>query len=383
MTIEFEGSDGPTLGIEMELEVIDRDTRELKPAAAELIGELSRELSGEAEHPKVKHELLDSTIEVITGINSTVADGRRDIESTLAEIAPLLPERNLALLCSGSHPFSNWQDQGITPNARYEQMMDDFQWVGRRLQIFGIHFHVGVRSGRKAIAILNSLSNYIPHFLALSASSPYWGGHDTGLASARSKVFEGLPTAGLPYILDSWEEFEWFMDTLVAADAIHSVREVWWDIRPHPGFGTIELRICDGIGSLDELASMAALAQSLVTQLDLLDDRGFRLPVPKDWILRQNKWRAARYGIDADIIVDDHGRLQPLSRAIAEIVDELMPVARRLKCADELHGVLDILNRGPSYMRQRNVVAEGGSLIDVVDSMVDELGVGRFFTGRR
>ena len=383
MAIEFEGSDGPTLGIEMELEVIDRDTRELKPAAAELIGELSRELSGEAEHPKVKHELLDSTIEVITGINSTVADGRRDIESTLAEIAPLLPERNLALLCSGSHPFSNWQDQGITPNARYEQMMDDFQWVGRRLQIFGIHFHVGVRSGRKAIAILNSLSNYIPHFLALSASSPYWGGHDTGLASARSKVFEGLPTAGLPYILDSWEEFEWFMDTLVAADAIHSVREVWWDIRPHPGFGTIELRICDGIGSLDELASMAALAQSLVTQLDLLDDRGFRLPVPKDWILRQNKWRAARYGIDADIIVDDHGRLQPLSRAIAEIVDELMPVARRLKCADELHGVLDILNRGPSYMRQRTIVAEGGSLIDVVDSMVEELGVGRFFNGRR
>jgi len=381
MTIEFEGSDGPTLGIEMELEVIDRDTRELKPAAAELIGELSRELSGEAGHPKVKHELLDSTIEVITGINSTVADGRRDIESTLAEIAPLLPERNLALLCSGTHPFSSWQDQGITPNARYEQMMDDFQWIGRRLQIFGIHFHVGVRSGRKAIAILNSLSSYIPHFLALSASSPYWGGHDTGLASARSKVFEGLPTAGLPYILDSWEEFEWFMDTLVAADAIHSVREVWWDIRPHPGFGTIELRICDGIGSLDELASMAALAQSLVTQLDLLDDRGFRLPVPKDWILRQNKWRAARYGIDADIIVDDHGRLQPLSRAIAEIVDELMPVARRLKCADELHGVLDILNRGPSYMRQRNVVAEGGSLIDVVDSLVDELGVGLYPSG--
>jgi len=380
MTIEFDGSDGPTLGIEMELEVIDRDTRELKPAAAELIGELS---GGTGDHPKVKHELLDSTIEVITGINSTVADGRRDIESTLAEIAPLLPERNLALLCSGSHPFSSWQEQGITPNARYEQMMEDFQWIGRRLQIFGIHFHVGVRSGRKAIAILNSLSNYIPHFLALSASSPYWGGHDTGLASARSKVFEGLPTAGLPYILDSWEEFEWFMDTLIAADAIHSVREVWWDIRPHPGFGTIELRICDGIGSLDELASMAALAQSLVTQLDLLDDRGFKLPVPKDWILRQNKWRAARYGIDAEIIVDDRGRLQPLSRAIAEIVDELMPVARRLKCADELHGVLDILNRGPSYIRQRSVVAEGGSLIDVVDSMVEELGVGRFFNGGR
>ncbi len=375
MTIVFEGSDGPTLGIEMELEVVDRETRELAPAASELISELSGEVG---DHPKVKHELLDSTIEVITGINSTVADGRRDIEATFAEIAPLLPRRNLALLCSGSHPFSKWEEQGISPDRRYAELMENFQWVGRRLQIFGIHFHVGVRSGRKAISILNSLANYIPHFLALSASSPYWGGQDTGLASARSKVFEGLPTAGLPYILGSWEDFQSFMSTLIAADAIHSVREVWWDIRPHPGFGTVELRICDGVGSLDELASLAALAQSLVTQLDNLDDRGFKLPVPKDWILRQNKWRAARYGIDAQIIVDDHGKLQLLSHAVADTVDELMPVARRLKCADELHGVLDILNRGPSYLRQRAIVADGGSLVDVVDSLIDELGVFRY-----
>ena len=375
MAIAFEGSDGPTLGIEMELEVVDRGTRELAPAAAEIISTLS---GAEGEHPKVKHELLDSTIEVITGINSTVADGRRDIESTLAEIAPLLPSRNLAVMCCGSHPFSLWHEQGISEGQRYADLMENFQWMGRRLQICGIHFHVGVRSGRKAISILNSLSNYIPHFLALSASSPFWGGQDTGLASARSKVFEGLPTAGLPYILGSWEEFQRFMKTLIAADAIHSVREVWWDIRPHPGFGTIELRICDGVGSLDELASLAALAQSLVTQLDMLDDRGFKLPVPEDWILRENKWRAARYGIDAQIIVDDHGKLQSLSHAIAETVDELMPVARRLKCADELHGVLDILNRGPSYMRQRAIVADGGSLVDVVDSLVDELGVGRY-----
>lgn len=375
MTIEFDGSEGPSLGIEMELEVVDRGTRQLVPAAAELINELS---GGTGEHAKVKHELLDSTVEVITGINMTVADGRRDLESTLAELAPLLAPRNLGLLCSGTHPFSDWHAQGITPGERYAKLMENFQWLGRRLQIFGIHFHVGVRSGRKAISILNSLCSYIPHFLAMSASSPYWGGHDTGLASARSKVFEGLPTAGLPYLLGSWEAFERFISTLVAADAIESVREVWWDIRPHPGFGTIELRICDGMGSLDELASLAALAQSLVTQLDSLDDRGFKLPVPKDWVLRENKWRAARYGIDANIIVDAHGRLQPLSQSVAETVDELMPVARKLKCADELHGVLDILNRGPSYMRQRAVVADGGSLPDVVDALVDELGVGRY-----
>ena len=377
MTIEFDGSEGPSLGIEMELEVVDRGTRQLRPAAAELISELS----GGGEHAKVKHELLDSTVEVITGINMTVADGRRDLESTLAELAPLLAPRNLGLLCSGTHPFSDWHDQGISPGERYAKLMENFQWMGRRLQIFGIHFHVGVRTGRKAISILNSLSAYIPHFLALSASSPYWGGHDTGLASARSKVFEGLPTAGLPYLLGSWEDFQRFMSTLVAADAIESVREVWWDIRPHPGFGTIELRICDGMGSLDELASLAALAQSLVTQLDSLDDRGFKLPVPKDWVLRENKWRAARYGIDAKIIVDDHGKLQPLSQSVAETVDELMPVARKLKCADELHGVLEILNRGPSYMRQRAIVADGGSLADVVDALVDELGVRRYGLG--
>lgn len=378
MAIAFDGSDGPTLGIEMELEVVDRETRELTPAATDIINELSE---GQGEHPKVKHELLDSTIEVITGISSTVEEGRRDIEATLAEIAPLLEPRNVALLCSGTHPFSDWHEQGISPGQRYADLMENFQWMGRRLQIFGIHFHVGVRSGQKAVSILNALSGYIPHFLALSASSPYWGGHDTGLASARSKVFEGLPTAGLPYLLSSWEEFQRFMATLIAADAIHSVREVWWDIRPHPGFGTIELRICDGVGSLDELASLAALAQSLVTLLDILDDRGFSLPVPKDWILRQNKWRAARYGIDAQIIVDNHGKLQPLRHAVAETVEELMPVARRLKCADELHGVLDILERGPSYLRQRAIVADGGSLVDVVDALSNELGVGRYVAG--
>jgi carboxylate-amine ligase len=279
-------------------------------------------------------------------------------------------------MCSGTHPFSNWWDQEIAADPRYATLMEDFQWSGRRLQIFGIHFHVGVSSGRKAIAILNALASYIPHFLALSASSPYWGGYDTGLASARSKVFESLPTAGLPYLLGSWEEFERFMATLIGANAIHSVREVWWDIRPHPGFGTIELRICDGIPTFDELASLAALAQCLVAQLDNLDERGYRLPVPRDWIVRQNKWRAARYGLDAEIIADESGTLIPLRHAVSQTVDELTPIARRLGCAEELSGVLDICRSGASYERQRRIVTEGGSLIDVVDSLTRELDSG-------
>jgi carboxylate-amine ligase len=233
--------------------------------------------------------------------------------------------------------------------------------------------HVGVQSPEKAIAIANALSAYIPHFLALSASSPYWMGQDTGLASCRSKVFEALPTAGLPYQLTDWAEFEKFMTTLVSAKSINSIREVWWDIRPHPTFGTVELRICDGIPTLSEVATTAALSQCLVEWLNGLFDRGYTLPVPRSWIVRENKWKAARYGVDAEIIADEEGALIPIRTAIIELVEELAPMAKRLGCEDELERAVAIVDRGPSYLRQRDVAAAGGTLVDVVDSLVEEL----------
>jgi carboxylate-amine ligase len=251
------------------------------------------------------------------------------------------------------------------------------QWPARQMQIFGIHVHVGVRSGEKAIAMVNALSGYIPEFLALSASSPYWMGHDTGLASCRTKVFEGLPTAGPPWQLTSWSQFESFMDTLIMARTIATIREVWWDIRPHPGFGTVELRICDGVPTLQEVAVMAALSQCLVQRFDALLDRGYTLPMPRAWIVRENKWRAARHGLEASIIVDERGTTRPLRDTIGELIEELMPIAKRLGCAAELHGAFDIMERGPSYIRQREVVAAGGSLVDVVDSLVHELDTDR------
>ncbi len=221
--------------------------------------------------------------------------------------------------------------------------------------------------------MVNALSAYIPHFLALSASSPYWMGQDTGLASTRSKVFEGLPTAGPPWQLSGWAQFERFMDTLIAARTIATIREVWWDIRPHPGFGTVELRICDGLPTLREVAVVAALSQCLVHRFDMLLDRGYTLPIPKAWVVRENKWRAARHGIEGSIIVDDEGTTVPTRDAIAELVEELSPIARRLGCHAEVQDALAILERGPSYLRQREVVAGGGSLRDVVDSLVAEL----------
>ena len=332
MRIDFHASPRPSLGVEWELENVDRKTRPAAGAASEVLAELG---GGRPDgHPKAKHELLESTIEVITGVCGTVAEARADLAATVAEVDALLAPRGLAAMCSGTHPFSDWADQQISPNPRYARLVEEMQWLARRLQIFGVHVHVGVRSAEKAIAIANAISAYIPHFLALSASSPFWKGSDTGLSSSRSKVFEALPTAGLPYQLAGWEEFEQLMTTLVSSKAITSIREVWWDIRPHPDFGTVELRICDGLPRLTEIAACAALSQCLVEWMDGLVDRGHSLPVPKGWVVRENKWKAARYGLDADIIVDDAGTLRPVRDALVELVEELAPVARRLDCAD-------------------------------------------------
>jgi carboxylate-amine ligase len=369
--ILFNASAGSSLGIEVELQLVDRVSRELRSGASQILRRLEAD-RGEV-HPKAKNELIESNIELITGVCSTVAEARADLEGTLGEVVPVAHELGLALCCAGTHPFSEWAAQEITDNERYHRLVEEVQWPARRMAIFGIHTHVGVRSAEKAIAIANALCGYIPHFLALSASSPWWHGRDTGLASTRSKIFEGLPTAGVPQMLDSWDEFSELMTTLISAKSISSIREIWWDIRPHPNFGTVELRICDGLPTMSEITTVAALAQCLVEWMDHLIDRGYTLPCPKAWIVGQNKWRAARHGIDAEIIVDDSGGLAPLRGAIAELVEELTPIARRLGCEKELDHTRRILNHGPSYLRQRRWVEQGATLPDVVDGLISEL----------
>ena len=371
MQIDFAASESTSLGVEMELEVVHARTRELHSAASEILASMGAGHPDDI-HPKAKHELLESTVEIITGVCSTVSEARADLEATLAELRAETDRRGLELLCSGTHPFSRWVDQKISPDPRYHQLLERMQWPARRLQIFGIHVHVGVRSAAKAIAIANALTSYIPHFLGLSASSPYWMGQDTGLASARSKIFEGLPTAGIPHQLDGWPDFERFMTTLIAAKTISSIREVWWDIRPHPVFGTVELRICDGLPTLTEVAAVAAMSHCLVEWMNGVHDRDGALPTSREWVVRENKWRAARHGVDAEIIVDDDGHLVPLRDAVGDLVDQLQPTAARLGCEAELGHALAMAER-PSYVRQREVVAAGGSLVDVVDSLVTEL----------
>jgi glutamate---cysteine ligase / carboxylate-amine ligase len=374
MHIDFNASERSSLGIEVELQIVDRETRKLASAATDILGDLR--LPSGAEHPKAKHELLLCTIEMNTSVCSTVSEARADLDNTLAEVRSAANARGLELISSGSHPFSHWREQQISPQPRYRHLVEDLQWPARQMAIFGLHVHVGVRSAEKAIAISNALLAYLPHFLGLSASSPFWLGHDSGLASSRTKVFELLPTAGLPYQMSNWAEFEQFMSTLISARAISSIREVWWDIRPHPHFGTVELRICDGAPTLTEVAALAALSQCLVEWMDGLHDRGWSPPTPHMWMVRENKWRAARYGLDAEIIADESGRLVPLRTSVRDIVRELTPTATELGCLDELRGNPSILETGPSYLRQRAVARDHGSLVTVVDHLIDELSTG-------
>lgn len=368
--LPFKGSPRPTLGVELEVQILDPETMNLTAGSVDLLTRISN--GDGAEHPKIKQELTQSTVEVITGICDDVPHARRDLAESLRTLYEIGDELGLAFAMAGTHPFAQWRDQKIFPNARYEHLVNKIQWPARRLLIYGLHVHVGVGSGEKAIAISNALTTFIPHLLALSASSPYTDFEDTGLASVRSKIFEGMPTAGLPFRLANYGEFQAFMNTLIHARAIESVREIWWDIRPHPNFGTIEVRVCDCPSSLTEVCALTALIQSLVVCLGTYYDEGHYVDLLRAWIVRENKWRAARNGLDAEIILNNRGSQAPLREQIGALLEDLAPFADALGCRTELESVRTMMHDGVSYERQRRVYAETGSLEAIVRSLAAE-----------
>ncbi|MCY9785807.1 glutamate--cysteine ligase [Nocardiopsis sp. EMB25] len=372
MGIAFKSSERATLGVEWELQLVDRSSRHLRQEAQELLSELP-DLSAGGDGPPLRHELMQSQVEVVTGICETVEDAKLDLTRNIDRMRDVLEPRGTTLTCSGTHPIDDWRDQSFSPGERYGELVEQMQWLARRILTCGVHVHVGVRSQEKAIPMVNALAKFLPHFLALSASSPFWSGHDTGLASARSVVFGALPTSGPPPNLSGWSAFEEYLETLLRAGTIASIKEVWWDIRPHPDFGTVEIRMFDGIPTLREVGMAAALCQSLVELFDHQLDRGYGLPNPPSWLVSDNKWRATRYGLDARVITDGHGTTVPIRDDLYELVRELRPIAARLGCAEDLDLVSEILDKGASYERQRAVVAEGGSLDDVVDMLAAEL----------
>ncbi|MCV7230199.1 glutamate--cysteine ligase [Mycolicibacterium komossense] len=367
--IDFAGSYRPTVGVEWEFALVDAKTRDLSNEAAAVIAEIG-------ENPHVHKELLRNTIEIVTGISENAGHAMADLAGTLHTVKQVVHDRGMELFCAGTHPFAEWEAQKLTDGRRYAELINRTQWWGRQMLIWGVHVHVGVSSAHKVMPIITSLLNHYPHLLALSASSPWWDGVDTGYASNRAMMFQQLPTAGLPFQFQTWPEFEGFVSDQKKTGIIDHINEIRWDIRPSPHLGTIEVRIFDGVSNIRELGALVALTHCLIVDLDRRLDAGEALPHMPPWHVQENKWRAARYGLDAVIILDAESNERLVTEDLDELLNRLEPVARSLNCADELAGVADIPRLGASYQRQRRVAEEhDGDLRAVVDALVEELDV--------
>ena len=371
MRIDFRASPRPTLGVEWELALVDRETRDLSNCAASLFDLAGPQLDDPG---RLHQELLRNTIEVVTGVCDSVGDAMADLRSTLAVVVPAAGEVGVDLFGAGAHPFAAWTQQHLTPGHRYAELINRTQWWGRQMLIWGVHVHVGMPAVDRVMPVLSSLLNTFPHLQALSASSPVWAGTDTGYASNRALMFQQLPTAGLPFQFDTWAEFEGFCADSVTTGVIEDLADVRWDIRPSAHNGTIENRVCDGVSTIDELAALVALMHCLCVDLDTRLAGGEQLPSLPPWHVQENKWRAARYGLDAEIITDAACRERLVTDDLDDQLTRLEPVAARLGCSDELRAVADIPIRGASYQRQREVARRSdGDLTAVVASVVDEL----------
>ncbi|GEP26676.1 glutamate--cysteine ligase [Cryobacterium levicorallinum] len=375
MPLEFARSARSTVGIEWEVALVDRSTGDLVNIADVVLDAL-RGPDGSA-HPTITGELLLNTVELVSGVHTTVGGAVADVADQLGEVRRVLSGREVDLICSGSHPFAQWFDQTVTDKARYHKLIDRTQWWGRNMMIWGIHVHVGIEDKAKVIPIMNGLLTYVPHLQALSASSPFWAGVDTGYASNRSLMFQQLPTAGLPWDLPDWEAWERYVDDMAVTGIIEDVTEVRWDIRPSPRWGTIEIRVCDGVSTSVELGAIAAFIQCLVEWMSTRLDAGEDVPRMQPWFVRENKWRAARYGLDAEIILDAAGAECLVTDDVRRLIETLSPVAERLGCLPELLGLHRIIDEGGSYQRQLAVAAtHDGSLPAVVAALSHELAEG-------
>jgi glutamate---cysteine ligase / carboxylate-amine ligase len=369
--LDFHASASPTLGVEWEFALVDKTSRDLSNTAADLFSAASPRLT---DPTRLHKELLRNTVEIVTGVCADVGEAMADLRETLAVVMPAADELGVDLFGAGAHPFADWSHQQLTEGSRYAELINRTQWWGRQMLIWGVHVHVGMPERDRVMPVLSALLNTYPHLLALSASSPVWAGQDTGYASNRSLMFQQLPTAGLPFQFREWSEFEACIADQMTTGVIDSMADVRWDIRPAPHLGTIENRVCDGMSDIDELAAVTALVHCLVVDLDTRAAAGEELPTMPPWHVQENKWRAARYGLDAIVILDAGSRERLVTEDLDDLLEQLSPVARRLGCEEELRSVADIARRGASYQRQRAVAKEaGGDLTAVVDSVVREL----------
>lgn len=368
MTMKFMGSSNPTIGVEIELQVLDPETLDLSPKA-DLLLEKCRTIGLK----RVKAEIHQSMLEIDSEISSDVKQCRNFIETRIHRLTMAAAELDLQLATSGTHPFQRWSDRLISNQDRYQNLHQKYQWLVRRMNVYGLHVHIGVKDGEEALKISNATIRYLPHLLALSANSPFWQGVDTGMQSSRVNIMESFPLAGVPLPFNRWSDFEHYCSNLTRAGAISSLKDLYWYIRPNLQFGTIEFRICDALSTLDETMALVALIQCLVVfaSNDIrVNPHDWLWSQEQQWIAPGNMWNAARDGLDAEIAVDANGGRQKLSESIQELIERLTPTAVGLNCLEELQYVNRILAQGNGAQRQRNIYQETQSFQDVIRASI-------------
>jgi glutamate---cysteine ligase / carboxylate-amine ligase len=349
-----------SLGIEEEFQLVSAESYELVPRFDEI--------AAEAHDERVRQELMTSVLEAATGVHGNVAEAVAEVREIRGRLHDAAAEHGALIASAGTHPFSRWEDQEITDSPRYQGVVEKLRWVAERVAIFGLHVHVGIESPDTAVKIATGLRTWLPELLALSANSPYWQARDTGLASTRIQVFDTMPRSGLPPRLDSFADFEQLVARGAAAGFFPDYTYIWWDVRPHPKLGTIELRVCDAQTRVQNVAGLAALVQSLAATLA---ERPAE-PQPR-MLIAENRWRAARHGLDAELVDLASDQPRPAREAVRELLELAAPAAERLGCSAELGEIESVLERGTGADEQRRVYEESeGSLLAVGRWLVEE-----------
>jgi len=361
-----------SIGIEEEYQTIDPVTYDLRSHInAEIIAKGKRQLD-----ERIKAEMHQSVVEVGTGVCRNMQEARADILNLRRAMVKLARENDLLLCAGATHPFADWRAQDIYPDERYRQVVEDMQLVARSNLIFGLHVHIGIEDREVAIHLMNQMRYFLPHLLALSANSPFWIGLNTGLKSYRCKVFDKFPRTNIPDTFSSWADYESFVSLLVKTNSMDNAKKIWWDVRPHPFFSTVEVRICDIPLRVDESLALAALIQATMAKLYQLHSRNQGFRMYSRALIMENKWRAARYGLEGKLI--DFGREieVPAKELMIEYLEFVDDVVDELGSRSEVDYVKTILERGNGAERQLAVFAESGELKKVVEYMVAETQAG-------
>ena len=363
--IKFNPSKEPTVGVEVESQIVDKSTGDLVNIAENIV-------KGYGNEERVKHELYLSTVEVTSSPTLDTNNTYRELSSIFKDILELANKKNAGLIATGTHPFALYEDQVITNvNPRYEEFANKYGWAVRRLLTFGMHVHVGMDSKEKAVAVHDEIRKYLPLVLALSACSPFWRGKDTELYCSRLSVFQGLPNTGLPEPYYDWREYEQSLQTLVEADIIKAgvgYRQIWKDVRIHPAYGTIEVRIADSMPSLIDTVSVATFVQSLAIYIGNKWEDGNLPPPTPNWLIERNRWSAIKEGLNANFIIDLDGRTKPIKDVIKELTKEIKPIAKSLGSLNRLNELENIFKSDNMVENMRNFHKK-----DSLDGLVKEL----------